>query len=140
MPQQCSLHVFLCFRDSPKEVQQAAKTEVKHKEMPHGKQHENTGNREDITYREMKRTKSPQKRKMPKVKQIPVMLSEDQASCAELTSCRMSQLLPPKRVVRGKRQGTVVCLFYNWKISKLGFILKLTIPVMTNFNCQCDMT
>ncbi|XP_040599666.1 killer cell lectin-like receptor subfamily I member 1 [Mesocricetus auratus] len=100
--------------------------------MPHGKQHENTGNREDITYREMKRTKSPQKRKMPKVKQIPVMLSEDQASCAELTSCRMSQLLPPKRVVRGKRQGpkTTVWRMVTGILGALCVVLMITTRIL----------
>lgn len=113
MSQQGSLHVFPCCRDTPEQVQKAAKTEMKQKEMPNGKHHEYTGNKQDITYTEVKRTKSSQKQRIPKAKQSPVMLSEEQLNYAELTFQRTPQLLPPKRVVRGRRQGTVVCPFCN---------------------------
>ncbi|CAH7424553.1 killer cell lectin-like receptor subfamily I member 1 [Phodopus roborovskii] len=73
--------------------------------MPPSKHHEHTGNNQDITYTEMKMTKFSQKQSIPKAKQSPVMLSEDQLNYAALIFHRTPQPLPPKRVVRGKRQG-----------------------------------
>ncbi|KAL6083359.1 hypothetical protein STEG23_036929, partial [Scotinomys teguina] len=54
------------------------KGKVKRKEMPHSKHHEYTGNKQDITYTEIKTAKSPQKQRIPKAKKSPVLLSEEQ--------------------------------------------------------------
>lgn len=108
MAQQCNVHVFLCYRDIPEQGKQAAKTEVKQKEMPHSKHDEYTANKQDIVYTEIKTTKSPQKQRIPKAEKRPVLLSEEQVNYAELTFHRTSELLSQKPVVGGKRQGTAV--------------------------------
>ncbi|XP_005087199.2 killer cell lectin-like receptor subfamily I member 1 isoform X1 [Mesocricetus auratus] len=95
--------------------------------MPHGKHHENTGNKEDITYAEVKMTKSPQIQRIPKAKQSPVMLSEEQLNYAELTFQRTPQLLPPKRVVRGKREGSKTTV---WRMVT-GILVALCVVLIT---------
>ena len=100
-----------CCRDTPVEGQQTAQTEVKQNKMPHSKHHEHTANKQDISYTEIKTVKSTKKQRKPKAKQSSVMLSEEQLNYAEVTIDRTPQLLSSKRVVRGKRQGTVVCPF-----------------------------
>lgn len=109
----CMYMCFCCFccRDTPVEGQQAAKTEVKQNKMPQSKHHENTANKQEISYTEIKTAKSTKKQRKPKAKQSSVMLSEEQLSYAEVTFHRTHQLLSPKQVVRGKRKGTVVCPF-----------------------------
>ncbi|XP_036037858.1 killer cell lectin-like receptor subfamily I member 1 [Onychomys torridus] len=73
--------------------------------MPHSKHDEYTANKQDIAFTEIKTTKPPQKKRVPKAGKSPVLLSEEQVNYAELTFHRSPQLLPQKRVVRGKRQG-----------------------------------
>ncbi|XP_035304621.1 killer cell lectin-like receptor subfamily I member 1 [Cricetulus griseus] len=100
--------------------------------MPNGKHHEYTGNKQDITYTEVKRTKSSQKQRIPKAKQSPVMLSEEQLNYAELTFQRTPQLLPPKRVVRGRRQGpkTTVWRMVTGILGALCVVLMTTIGIL----------
>nr|XP_048288325.1 killer cell lectin-like receptor subfamily I member 1 isoform X2 [Myodes glareolus] len=114
-------------RDTPVEGQQAAKTEVKQNKMPHSKHHEYTANKPDISYTEIKTTKSTQKQRKPKAKQSSVMLSEEQLNYAEMTFHRTPQLLSPKRVVRKKRQGPKTTV---WKIVT-GILGVLCVVLMT---------
>ncbi|XP_021079295.2 killer cell lectin-like receptor subfamily I member 1 isoform X4 [Mesocricetus auratus] len=109
--------------------------------MPHGKHHENTGNKEDITYAEVKMTKSPQIQRIPKAKQSPVMLSEEQLNYAELTFQRTPQLLPPKRVVRGKREGskTTVWRMVTGILVALCVVLITTIGILLPKYDTCDL-
>ncbi|XP_075838671.1 killer cell lectin-like receptor subfamily I member 1 isoform X3 [Microtus pennsylvanicus] len=114
-------------RDTPVEGQQAAKTEVKQNKMPHNKHHEHTANKQDISYTEIKTAKSTKKQRKPKAKQRSVMLSEEQLNYAEVTFDRTPQLLSPKRVVRGKRQGPKTTI---WKIVT-GILGALCVVLMT---------
>ncbi|XP_028636850.1 killer cell lectin-like receptor subfamily I member 1 isoform X2 [Grammomys surdaster] len=94
-----------CSGNTPEQEQQATKTEVNQKEMPHSKYHEYIANKQDVTYTEMKTYKSPQKHRTPTAKQSPVVLSDEQVKYAELTFHRTPQFQPRKLPVRRKRQG-----------------------------------
>ncbi|CAO2606873.1 Killer cell lectin-like receptor subfamily I member 1 [Lemmus lemmus] len=95
--------------------------------MPHSKHHEYTANKQDIFYTEIKTAKSTQKQRKPKAKQSSVMLSEEQLNYAEVTFQRTPQLLCPKQVIRGKRQGPKTTV---WKIVT-GILGALFVVLMT---------
>ncbi|KAM7335575.1 killer cell lectin-like receptor subfamily I member 1 [Alexandromys fortis] len=95
--------------------------------MPQRKHHENTANKQEISYTEIKTAKSTKKQRKPKAKQSSVMLSEEQLSYAEVTFHRTHQLLSPKQVVRGKRQGPKTTV---WKIVT-GILATLCVVLMT---------
>ncbi|KAH0500865.1 NKG2-A/NKG2-B type II integral membrane protein [Microtus ochrogaster] len=95
--------------------------------MPHSKHHEHTANEQDISYTEIKTAKSTKKQRKPKAKQSSVMLSEEQLNYAEVTFNRTPQLLSPKQVVRGKRQGPKTTV---WKIVT-GILGTLCVVLMT---------
>ncbi|XP_038176743.1 killer cell lectin-like receptor subfamily I member 1 [Arvicola amphibius] len=100
---------------------------MKQNKMPHSKHHEHTTSKQDISYTELKTAKSTKKQRKHKAKQSSVMLSEEQLNYAEVTFHRTPQLLSPKRVVRGKRQGPKTTV---WKIVT-GILGALCVVLMT---------
>ncbi|XP_057643099.1 killer cell lectin-like receptor subfamily I member 1 [Chionomys nivalis] len=100
--------------------------------MPHSKHHEHTANKQDISYTEIKTAKSTKKQRKPKAKQSSVMLSEEQLNYAEVTFDRTPQLLSPKRVVRGKRQGpkTTVWKIVTGILGVLCVVLTITVGIL----------
>ncbi|KAK7802141.1 hypothetical protein U0070_008779, partial [Myodes glareolus] len=98
--------------------------------MPHSKHHEYIANKPDISYTEIKTTKSTQKQRKPKAKQSSVMLSEEQLNYAEMTFHRTPQLLSPKRVVRKKRQ-----VFSSQEQSRENLLLDPLLPKEEDGTC-----